>query len=52
MSEMDSPIITVTGENTVCQESGKLDGCVMEHTQRVAARKSNLAMNQRARHVA
>jgi hypothetical protein len=52
MTEMDSPIITVTGDRTVCQASRKADGCVMEHTQRVAARKSNLAMNQRARHAA
>jgi hypothetical protein len=50
---MYSPIITVTQNRTLCQKrQPKADGRVMAHTQRADARKSNLAMNQRARHTA
>ena len=56
MTEMDSPIIIETGEGDgdapMCQYSGKLTDASWSIYRGVAAGKSNLAMNQRARHAA
>ena len=54
MTEMDSPIITQTvdGDAPMCQYSGKLTDASWSIYRGAAAGKSNLAMNQRARHAA
>jgi len=54
MTEIDSPIITETGDGDapMCQYSGKLMDASCSIYRGVAAGKSNLAMNQRARHAA
>jgi hypothetical protein len=54
MTEIDSPIIIEAGDRDapMCQYSGKLTDASWSINRGVAAGKSNLAMNQRARHAA